>query len=182
MDIAKYKSQMEATIKHLKEEFHLIQVGKASTSLLDWINVDTTYGSMKLPQLGHVSLLDNQTLKIEVWDKAVIWTVQKAIYNADLWLSPSVELSYILVKIPPLTQERRSDIVKKIKVMWEDIKASLRRVRHDAIKSNDKELSEKEISENEHKINIQNIDDLIKNKTKEVDDVAKIKSEEIMKI
>ena len=182
MDIAKYKSQMDSIIKHMKDEFHLIQVGKASTSLLDGINVDTTYGSMKLPQLGHVSLLDNQTLKVEVWDKSVMWAVQKAIYDADLWLSPSVELSYILVKIPPLTQERRLDIVKKVKIMWEDTKASLRRTRHDAIKSNDKELAEKEISENEHKINIQNIDDLIKNKTKEIDESVKLKSEEVMKI
>lgn len=173
---------MESIIKHLKDELHLLQVGKASTSILDWVNVDTGYGFMKIPQVGNITLLDSQTIKVEVRDKSVLWAVQKAIYNADLWLTPSVELSYILVKIPPLTQERRLDITKKVKVMWEDTKASLRRIRHDAIKLNDKELSEKEISENEHKINIQNIDDLIKNKTKEIDDITKIKSEEIMKV
>lgn len=182
MDLGACKNQMWKIIEHLDSEFNTLQVGKASISILDGINVETSYGFMKIPQLANVTLLDSQTIKVEVRDKSVLWAVQKAIYDSDLGLAPSVELSYILVKVPPLTQERRLDIVKKVKAMWEDSKAALRRTRQEALKHGDKLLLDKEISENEHKINEENINILTKEYTKKIDDVVKSKSEDLMKI
>jgi ribosome recycling factor len=87
-----------------------------------------------------------------------------------------------MIKIPALTQDRRTDITKKIKTMWEDTKAQLRQIRQDGMKTTKKLLDEKEISEDQNKINEANIDWLVKDYNTQIDNLVKIKSEEIMTV
>ena len=182
MDIAPFKAQMEKSLNYLENEFMWLQLGRASTWLVDNITVHASYWDMKIPQIAHVTILDTQTLKIEPRDKKECWAITKAIYDAELGLAPQNEWWHVLIKIPALTQERRDEISKKVKSMWEEIKAKIRVIRQDAMKVTKKMLEAKEISENENKANEWNIEDLVKEFNTKIDNLVKAKAEEVMKI
>jgi len=182
MDTTPFKNQMEKALNYLETEFMWLQLGRASTWLVENITVHASYWDMKIPQVAHVTIMDQQTLKIEPWDKKECWAIAKAIYDAELWLAPQNEWMYVLIKIPALTQERRDEIWKKVKSMWEETKAKIRMVRQDAMKATKKLLENKEISENENKVNEWNIDDLVKEFNTKIDNLVKAKVEEVMKI
>jgi len=182
MDITPFKTQMDKALHYLENEFMSLQLGRASTWLVENITVHASYGDMKVPQIAHVTILDPQTLKIEPRDKKECWAIAKAIFDAELWLTPQNEWSHILIKIPALTEERRNEISKKVKSMWEETKAKIRIVRQDAMKATKKLLENKEISENENKANEANIEDVVKEFNTKIDNLVKAKSEEVMKI
>ena len=182
MDTTPYKTQMDKALHYLENEFMSLQLGRASTWLVENITVHASYGDMKVPQIAHVTILDPQTLKIEPRDKKECGAIAKAIFDADLGLTHQNEWSHILIKIPALTEERRNEISKKVKSMWEETKAKIRIVRQDAMKATKKLLENKEISENENKANEANIEDLVKEYNTKIDNLVKAKSEEVMKI
>lgn len=182
MDLSDCRENMNKTLEYLKNELKSIQVGRATPTMLDNVNVETNYGAMKLPQMWHITVLDAMTIKVEAWDKKELWNIEKGIYAAKLWVAPKNEGEYILVKVPELTQERREEIVKKVKNMAEDTKAHLRVARHDAQKDNKKLLEAKEISEDEHKNNDIDIDNMMKEYTAKIEEYIKEKSEDVMKI
>lgn len=183
MDIVPYKQQMQKSIDYLEKEFKWLQVWRASTWLVENIEVDLSYGwSLKIPQVGHVTLMDAQTIKIEPWDKGELKNLEKAIYDANTGFTPQNEGSYIMIKIPPLTQERRQEIVKQVKAMGEEIKARIRTVRQDAMKDTKKQFDDKLIGEDAHKANEKEIDSLVKNTNDTIDNLVKEKSEEVMKV
>lgn len=182
MDINPYKSQIDKAIAYLEKEFQSLQVGRASGWLVENVSVQASYGEMKIPQIAHVTIMDAQTLKIEPWDKKETKNIEKAIYDAKIGLTPQNEGEYVLIKIPPLTQERRAEIAKNVKNMWEETKAQLRQTRQDAMKTTKKLLEEKEISEDQHKNNENNIDEIIKNWNTKIDNLVKSKSDEVMSI
>jgi len=182
MDIAPFKDQMQKALNYLENEFKNLQLGRASTGLVENVTVHASYGDMKIPQVAHITILDSQTLKIEPWDKKECANITKAIYDAELWVTPQNEWSHVMIKIPPLTQDRRLDISKRVKIMWEETKAKVRISRQDAMKSTKKLLDNKEISENEHKTNESNIEELTKEFNTKIDNLVKAKSDEVMKI
>jgi len=159
-----------------------LQVGRASAGLVENITVEASYGPMKVPQIAHVTLMDAQTIKIEPRDKNEIKHVEKAIYDANVGLTPQNEGSYILVKIPALTQDRRTEITKQVKAMGEDIKGRIRVTRQDAMKENKTTFDAKEIGEDEKNRNEKDIDTLTKTMNEKVDELVKNKSEEVMKV
>ncbi len=183
MDIAPYKQQMQKAIEYLEKELKWLQMGRASAWLVENIDVNLSYGgSLKIPQVGHVTIMDAQTIKIETRDKGELKNVEKAIYDSNIWLTPKNEGSYIIIKIPPLTQERRQEIVKQVKAMWEEIKARIRLVRQDAMKDTKKQFDDKLIGEDTHKSNEKEIDSLVKTMNDNIDSIVKIKSEDVMKV
>lgn len=175
---------MDKAIQHLQQEFSTLQMGRASTGLVE--NVDVfipAYGmTQKIPQLGNVSLMDSQTIKIEAWDKSVYSSIEKAIYDSNLGLTPQNQGEYIMIKIPPLTTERRRDLTKLVSKMGEDAKVRLRNVRHDAIDEIKKEFNEKLISEDQKKAYEGEMDDMTKEYASKIDAAVKAKSEDIMKV
>jgi len=173
---------MNNAIDYLKTELKSIQVWKASPGMLDNINVVASYGSMKIPQIAHITVLDPQTLKIEPWDKKECKNIEKAIYDAKLWLAPQNEWWHIFVKVPEVTKERRMEISKKIKSMWEETKAQIRKIRQDAQKINKTMLTDKEISEDEHKNNETDIDNLTKENNKIIETITKEKADNILQV
>ena len=183
MDITIYKQQMQKAIEYLEKELKALQIGRASTGLVENIDVNLSYGgSLKVPQVGHVTLMDGQTLKIEPRDKNELKNIEKAIYDANTGLTPQNQGSYIMLKIPALTQERRQEIGKQVKVMGEEIKARIRLVRQDAMKDTKKQFDDKLIGEDQHKADEKNIDSLIKEMNETIDTHVKNKAEEVMKI
>ncbi|MFA5747748.1 MAG: ribosome recycling factor [Candidatus Absconditabacterales bacterium] len=182
MDISGYRQQMDKSISYLLNELKSLQVGRASVGLIENINVEASYGMMKIPQMAHVTLMDAQTLKIEPWDKNETKHIEKAIYDSNSGLTPKNEGAYVIVKIPALTQERRLEISKQVKAMGEDIKARVRLIRQDAIKDSKKLFDDKQIGEDENKRNEKDIDALTKSMNEKVDELIKNKTDEIMKV
>ncbi len=173
---------MDKVINYFIWELKSLQVGRASPGLVENITVEASYGPMKVPQIAHVSLMDSQTIKIEPRDKNELKHIEKAIYDANIWLIPQNEGSYIIVRVPPLTQERRMEIVKQVKAMGEEIKWRIRVIRQDAMKDNKALFEAKSIWEDESKRNEKDIDALVKSMNEKVDELVKNKSDEVMKI
>lgn len=138
--------------------------------------------TQKLPQLGNISLMDSQTIRIEAWDKSTYSSIEKAIYDANIGLTPQNQGEYIMIKIPPLTTERRKELTKIVAKMGEECKIRLRNVRHEGMDEIKKEFNEKTISEDQKKAYEGEIDDLTKEYATKVDNAVKVKSEDIMKV
>ena len=182
MELSHYEQQMKKAIAYLEGEFAGLQVGRATTGLLENINVETDYGTVKLNTLGHISVMDTTTLKVEPWDKNTSKAIGNAIYEANLGVGVDNQGSHILVKIPALTQERRDHIAKQVKAMGEDTKTQIRGIRQDAMTETKKQFTAKEISEDVHKANEKNIDELTKIQSANVDNLVKAKVNEVMKV
>jgi len=138
--------------------------------------------TQKLPQLGNVSLMDSQTIKIEAWDKSTYSSIEKAIYDANIGLTPQNQGEYIMIKIPPLNTERRKELTKLVAKMGEDAKVRLRNVRHEALDEIKKEFAEKLISEDQKKANEGQMDDMVKENAAKIDNAVKAKSDDIMTV
>ncbi|MFZ2151059.1 MAG: ribosome-recycling factor [Candidatus Absconditicoccaceae bacterium] len=173
---------MNKAIAFLEGEFKALQVGRASTGLVENINVEASYGMFKIPQLAHVTIMDGQTIKIEPRDKGEIKHIEKAIYDANIGLTPQNDGGYLIVRIPALTQDRRQEIVKQVKSMGEECKTTIRKIRQEAMKDTKQIFDNKEIGEDQHKTNEKEIEDLVKKAGVKIEELTKIKSEEIMKI
>lgn len=182
MDMKPYIQQMDKTIHFFQSELKSLQVGRASTSLVENITVEASYGAIKIPQVAHITLMDAQTIKIEPRDKNEVKHVEKAIYDADIWLTPQNEWTYVLVKIPTLTQDRRTEIVKQVKSMGEEMKWRIRVTRQDAMKYAKTIFDAKEVGEDEHKKNEKDVDALVKKMNDTIEDLVEDKSEEIMTV
>lgn len=117
MELAHYEQQMKKALAYLEQEFAGLQVGRATSGLVENINIESEYGTMKLNTLGHITVLDTTTLKIEPWNKADAKPIETAIFKADLGVGIDNQGSHLLIKIPALTQERRDHIAKQVKAM-----------------------------------------------------------------
>ena len=182
MDMTPYKQQMDKAIAYFEWELKALQIGRASAGLVENIQVEASYWPMKIPQIAHVTLMDGQTLKIEPWDKNELKHIEKAIYDANTGLTPQNEWSYLIVKIPALTQDRRTEITKQVKAMGEEIKWRVRMIRQDAMKQSKTIFDAKEIGEDEKNRNEKDIDALVKWMNDKIDEHVKNKSEEVMKV
>ena len=182
MDISTYENGMKKALAYLENEFAALQMGGATTGLVDNLNIQTDCVTMKVNALAHVTVMDNTTLKIEPWDKSGAKAIEKAIYDSALGVGVDNQGSHILIKIPALTQERRDQIAKQVKSMGEDAKTQMRGVRQEAMSETKKAFTAKEISEDTHKANEKNIEELTKTRSAKVDALVKAKAEEVMKV
>jgi ribosome recycling factor len=126
------KESMAKSIKHLEDALVKIRAGKASPAMLDGVMVEY-YGSMTLlNQVSNVNTPDARTISIQPWEKAMLEPIERAIINANLGLNPQNNGELIIISVPPLTEERRKDLVKKVKAEAEDAKVGIRNARRDA--------------------------------------------------
>jgi ribosome recycling factor len=176
------KTRMDKSIEALRGELAKIRTGKATTALLDGVKVDY-YGTLTpLKQVGNVTVLDVHTLAITPWDKSSIQAIEKAIMTADLGLNPMSDGTNIKVPIPPLTEERRKDLVKLTKKIGEETKVAVRNIRRDANEHLKKAEKEKTITEDDLKKGENNIQKLTNEHISLVDDILKHKEKEIMEV
>lgn len=173
---------MQKIVDYFTQELMGIQVGRASKWLVEHIKVDAGYGFMAIGQLANITLPDNQTIRIEPWDKTSLSPMEKWIYNADTGLSPQNQWDYLLIKVPALTSERREQFKKQVSKMAEDTKARLRQARQEELKSIKKEFEEKLISEDDRKFADKQVDETTKTFTDKIDQLTKAKHEDIMTI
>ena len=173
------KAKMEKTIESLKKDLSGLRVGRASSSMLDQINVNA-YGSlMPINQVSTVSVPEARLLLVNVWDSSVVAATEKSIRESPLGLNPMVEGNVIRINIPPLSEERRIEITKVAAKYTESSKIAVRNIRRDYIENVRKHQKNGEISEDQkHKDElliqqvtdeiINNIDDVFSNKEKEI--------------
>ena len=133
MDTAKLKKDLDKVVVRFEEVLSKIQTGKASTGVIEDLDVYIpSWGqTQKVQGLAQISLLDPQTIKIESWDKSVLSHIEKAIYDSNLGFTPVNQWDWIMIKIPPMTEERRKELAKLVDKMWEDTKIAIRNIRHD---------------------------------------------------
>jgi len=184
MDLNNLSKDLDKVVKRFEEILLKIQTWKASTWVIEDLDVYIpSWGqTQKIQGMWQISLLDPQTIKIESWDKSVLPHIEKAIYDANLWFTPVNQGDWIMIKIPPMTEERRKEIVKVVKKELEEAKIKVRNVRHDYLKNIKNAFDEKEITEDEKKMYEKELDDVVKKYNKILEDRAKQKEEQIMKI
>ena len=169
-------------INHLKDEFAGLQIGRASAGLVEGLMVET-YGSMQpLKAIASVSVPDARTIQIQPWDRGVLSVIEKAIRESDLNLNPSNNGLAIILNIPPLTEERRRDLVKVVGRMAEDARISVRNLRHDAMGLYKRQEHDGEMSEDERKRAEKVLQEKVDAVNAEITDLAKKKEEAIMTV
>lgn len=176
------KQRMDKTVETFRSEIVKIRTGKATTALLDGIKVDYYGTPTPLKQVGNLSVLDVHTLAITPWDKSMVPIIDKAILSADLGLNPISDGTNIKIPIPPLTEERRKEMVKIVKKLGEEAKVAIRNVRRDANEHLKKQEKEKQITEDELKEAEKETQKLTDEHIIEIDDLIKHKEKEIMEV
>ncbi|MBL1215631.1 MAG: ribosome recycling factor [Ignavibacteriae bacterium] len=176
------KSRMDKTIEAFRDEISKIRTGKATTALLDSIKVDYYGTPTPLNQVGNVTVLDAHSLSVTPWDKNMVSVIDKAILTAELGLNPVSDGTNIRIPIPPLTEERRKELVKLVKKFGEDYKVAIRNVRRDANDQLKKAEKEKELSEDLRHDAEGEVQKVTDNHTKLIDEIIKSKEAEIMEV
>ncbi|MCK4744691.1 ribosome recycling factor [Candidatus Parcubacteria bacterium] len=180
--IEEYKTELEKAISHLKGELIKIRTGRANTALVDDIIIEAYEVKTPLAQLANITVPEVRTIIIQPWDKSVIKEIEKAIANSGLGAGVKNEGSILRIVLPQLTEEDRKKTVKILSEKLEQAKIALRQVR-DEIKDKIKNMEgQKEISEDEKFRLIEELDLIIKERNKEIEDIGKAKEEELMTV
>ena len=180
--IASAKVQFVKAIDHMKAEFSKLQVGRASAGLVDGIMIDMYGSHQALKAVANVSVPDAKTLQIQPWDKGALHAIEKAITDAGLGLNPVNTGLAIMINMPPMTEERRLEVVKRVKTLAEEAKISVRNARqeaHTAFKQlkDDGEMTEDDIRGSEKQLQ-ESVDDT----NNQIEESAKTKEHGVMTV
>lgn len=174
--------RMDKTLEALKNDFGGLRAGRAHASLLDGVLVDA-YGSMSpIGQIGTVSVPDARTLSVSVWDKSLLKNVEKALRESDLGLNPMNDGQVIRIPIPPLSEERRKELVKIAGKYAEQGKVAIRNIRRDAMDEVKKMKKDSLISEDDEKKYNNDIQKWTDDAVKKIDDQYASKEKDIMQV
>ncbi|GAK38475.1 ribosome recycling factor [Paenibacillus urinalis] len=175
------EERMDKAILALKRDLSTLRAGRATPALLDRIQVEYYGAPTPLNQLANINTPDSRTLMIQPWDKSSLADIERAIMKSDLGLTPANDGAMIRLSIPPLTEERRTELVKFTKKFGEEAKVAIRNIRRDA---NDdiKKLEKSEISEDESRRHQEDIQKATDKFVAEVDKVLAAKEKEIMEV
>ncbi|HEX3877996.1 MAG TPA: ribosome recycling factor [Bryobacteraceae bacterium] len=176
------KTRMDKAVSDLQHEMSSIRTGRASLGLLDNIRVDYYGTPTPLNQIGNLHVPEPAMITIQPWDVSQISIIEKAIRASDLGLNPSNDGKLIRLPIPPLTEERRKDLVKKLHGAAEHHRVSVRNIRRDANEGIKKLLKDKKVAEDDEKRALDEIQKLTDSYMAKIDQAAKTKEKEIMEI
>jgi len=180
--IKEANQRMSKTIEALQNELKGVRTGRANASLLDGIMVDYYGSASALNQVANVAVQDSRTLAVTPWEKTMIAPIEKAIMASNLGLNPVSAGMVIRIPLPPLTEERRKDLVKLVGQIAENSKIALRNIRRDANTQLKTLLTDKEITEDDLHGSEKRVQDVIDKFVKQVDDVVADKEKELMEI
>ena len=176
------ETKMGRTIESFKGELQKIRTGRAQPGQLDQIHVDYYGSPVPLSQVAALSLLDARTIGVQPWEKPMIQKVEKAIRESDLGLNPSTTGDVIRVPMPALTEERRRDLTKVVKGLGEDSKVAVRNLRREANEHGKKLLKDKEITEDDERRLVDDIQKLTDRTIAEIDKLVQGKEVEILAV
>ena len=174
------KQKMEKTVEKLKQDFVKMRTGRANPAVLNDVRVDNYGQKVALNQVGNISTPDPKTILIQVWDKAALMEVEKAIRSAGLGLNPINDGKVIRVPVPPLSEDRRKELVKSCKKTGEEAKVALRNVRRDVNDELKKMKDSKAISEDDLKRETNEVQKITDSFVKKIDEMVESKEKELM--
>ena len=177
-----YRGRMEKAAQALKEEFASLRTGRASAGLLDQVVVEAYGNTVPLNQVGSVSVPEPRSISVSVWDRALVVSVEKAIRNSGLGFNPVVEGQNLRIPVPPLTEDRRKDLVKMAGKYAEQQKIAVRNVRRDAMDDLKKAEKGSIITEDEHRRMDGEVQKMTDEAVKRIDETLKTKEQEIMQV
>ena len=182
-DIRKSAEQkMAKSVDTLKHDLQKVRTGRAHTGLLDHIQVDYYGTPMPINQVANVTLADPRTIGVQPWEKKMIPVVEKAIRESDLGLNPATSGDMIRVPMPPLTEERRKELIKVVHKEAEAAKVAIRNVRRDANEHLKKLLKEHDVSEDDEKHALAEVQKLTDQHIEEINAALKKKETDIMEV
>ena len=180
--LATYNQRMDKAVSALKEEFSSLRTGRASSGLLDQVQVEAYGNTVPLAQVASVSVPDARSLMVNVWDKGVTVAVEKAIRAAGIGLNPVVEGTNLRIPIPPLTEDRRKDLAKLAGKYAEQQRIAVRNVRHHALDDIKKAEKDGAVTQDEQRKMLAEVQKFTDEAIKRIDDVLKTKEQEIMQV
>ena len=182
-DVKKTAEQkMKKTLEALKNDLAKVRTGRAHTGLLDHIVVDYYGTATPIPQVANVTLLDARTIGVIPWDKKMAAAVEKAIRSSDLGLNPSTQGDAVRVPMPPLTEERRKELIKVVRTEGENARVAVRNVRRDAIHQLKDLLKQKKVAEDEERRAQDDVQKLTDRHIAEIDKMLQAKEADLMVI
>lgn len=175
------KESMEGSISHLEKEFLNIRAGKASPAMLGGVFVDYYGAATPLSQVSNINVPDARTITIQPYEKSMLQPIEKAIMVANIGFNPMNNGDNIIISVPPLTEERRRDLVKQAKGEAEDAKIGIRNSRKDA-NTEIKKLEKSGLSEDVGKGAEEEVQNLTNSYIRKIDELLSVKEAEIMKV
>jgi ribosome recycling factor len=174
------EAKMKKSIFSLEEEFNGLRTGRASTTVFEKLSVESYGSPTPLNQLATISVPDARMVVIQPWDKNLLGDIEKAILKANLGMTPSNDGKLIRISIPPLTDERRAEIVKQAKKISENYKVAIRNIRRDGIDDTKKQEKSGDMTEDQRKVMEDKLQKLTDTYTEKVTKVLATKEAEIM--
>ncbi|EGJ48535.1 ribosome recycling factor [Desulfocurvibacter africanus] len=181
-EIKELETRMQKVVENLKREFGRLRTGRASTTLLEGINIDYYGSSTPISQVASVATPDSRTITIQPWDRGSFGPIEKAIMTSDLGLNPVNDGKIIRISLPPLTEERRKDLVKLGKKYTEEGKVAVRNIRRDGNDTLKKLEKDKTITEDDLRRGQDEIQKLTDKYVAKCDEALAVKEKEIMEI
>jgi ribosome recycling factor len=180
--IADCELRMNKSVEMLRHELSHIRTGKASIGLVEPIKAEVYGSEMPLSQIASISTPDAKTILITPWDKTALGPIEKAIHKSDLGLNPMNDGTVIRLVVPPLTEERRKELVKLVKKYVEDAKVAIRNVRRDANEHIKRIEKSHEVSEDESRKGQDRIQEMTDKHIKDMDHLFELKEKEILEV
>jgi ribosome recycling factor len=182
LEYTDFERRMKRTCEFLSEQLAAVRAGKANPAVLDRITVDYYGTATPINQIATISTPDARSLLIQPWDASVLKGIERAILASDLGINPQNDGRAIRLVFPPLTEERRKDLVKQTKKYGETSKVAIRNIRRDAVEKMKKQQKASEITEDDYKIAEKDIQKLTDDYIKEIDKICEKKEKELTEI
>lgn len=176
------EQRMDKSLDALDRDYKAVRVGRANASVLDRINVDYYGVPTPVQQMAAVSMPEPRILMIKPWDASTLREIEKAILTSDIGINPQNDGTSIRLNFPPLTEERRREVVKEVKKMAEESKVSVRNIRRDALEKLKAMKKNNEITEDDEKNGDKKIQNLTDKFCKEIDSLQAAKEKEVIEI
>ena len=182
VDFKDYTYKMDRTLEVLQEDFGAVRAGRANARVLDRISVEYYGVDTPIGQVGTIASPDARTLVIQPWDGSLLKKIEKAIQTSDLGINPQNDGKQIRLSFPPLTEERRKDLVKQIRKYTEGGKVAIRNIRREAMENFKKQQKASEITEDELKMAEKDLQKLTDDSCKELDKLLENKEKELLSV
>jgi ribosome recycling factor len=180
--LAQAKTRMEKAVEDFRNDLATVRTGRANVALLDSIRVDYHGTPMPINQLGTMAVPEASMIVISPWDPGAVAPIEKAIRTSDLGLNPANDGKVVRVPIPPLTEDRRKELVKHIHKVLENHRTAVRNIRRDLKEAIEKLEKEKKISEDDKKRSLDELEKVTHAETKKIEDLSAAKEKEVLEI
>lgn len=178
--IEKTREQMNKSLEHYKQQLAKVRTGRANASILDNVKVDYYGSPTPITQVATINVPDAKTIIVQPWDPSIINAIEKAIKQSDLGFNPVNDGRVLKIPVPPLTEERRKEIVKFCKKLTEDAKIAIRNIRRDQIEVIRKAEKDKELTEDDRKLGEEKVQKVTDEFIKKIDELFAAKEKEIL--